>query len=170
MFIHWINSYWAGYHLLDPMGTAVGKRSSVLSLFFLIYFIYYLFLAVLDLQCCLQAFSSCGKWGLLLVVVNVGYTLLQCMGFSLRWLLLLWNKNGDIVSQEEHVGWDVFLQPFVLVIFLFYLVIPCGMWNLNSLARDWTCTPCTVSRLLTTGLPGTSHDSHCWKVQLGPVW
>ena len=52
-------------------------------------------------------------------MVNGGYTLLPCMGFSLRWLLLLWNKNGDIVSQEEHVGWDVFLQPFVLVIFCF---------------------------------------------------
>ena len=29
----------------------------------------YLFVAVLGLHCCVQAFSSCGKWGLLFVVV-----------------------------------------------------------------------------------------------------
>ena len=34
----------------------------------------YLFLAVLGLCCCVQAFSSCGE---------------QCTGFSLRWLLLI---------------------------------------------------------------------------------
>ena len=30
----------------------------------------YLFLAVLVLRCCVWAFSSCGEWGLLFVVVN----------------------------------------------------------------------------------------------------
>jgi len=30
----------------------------------------YLFLVVLDLHCCAQAFSSCGDWGLLLVAVH----------------------------------------------------------------------------------------------------
>ena len=34
-----------------------------------IFFYYYLFLAVLGLRCCARAFSSCGKWGLLLIVV-----------------------------------------------------------------------------------------------------
>ena len=41
--------------------------------FFLInlfYFIYLLFLAVLGLCCCVQAFSSCGERGLLFVVVR----------------------------------------------------------------------------------------------------
>ena len=53
-------------------------------------------------------------------MVGGGYTLWQGMGFSSQWLLLLWNeKNGDIMSEEEHGGWDVFLQPFVLVIFCF---------------------------------------------------
>ena len=35
-------------------------------------FIYliYLFLAVLGLRCCAQAFSSCGEWGLLFIVVR----------------------------------------------------------------------------------------------------
>ena len=30
----------------------------------------YLFLAALGLRCCAQVFSSCGEWGLLLVVVR----------------------------------------------------------------------------------------------------
>ena len=38
-------------------------------IFFLIYFIY-IFLAVLGLRCCVQAFSSCGKRGILFVVVR----------------------------------------------------------------------------------------------------
>ena len=38
-------------------------------IFLKIYFIY-LFLAVLGLHCCAQAFSSCGEWGLLLVAVH----------------------------------------------------------------------------------------------------
>ena len=44
-------------------------------------FIYWFdFLAVLDLG---------GSWGLSLVAVSRGYSLLWCMGFLLRWLLLL---------------------------------------------------------------------------------
>ena len=43
-------------------------RNEYLSrVFFFLRFIY--FLAVLGLHCCIQAFSSCGKWGLLFVVV-----------------------------------------------------------------------------------------------------
>ena len=44
-----------------------------------------LFLVVLDLCCCTWAFSSCGDRGLLL---------LQCAGFSLQWLFLLWSKDS----------------------------------------------------------------------------
>ena len=41
------------------------------SLFFFFKFIYfiYLFLAALGLRCCARAFSSCGEWGLLFIVV-----------------------------------------------------------------------------------------------------
>ena len=41
------------------------------SLFFFLKFIYfiYLFLAALGLRCCARAFSSCGEWGLLFIVV-----------------------------------------------------------------------------------------------------
>ena len=38
--------------------------------FFLINLFIYLFLAALGLRCCARAFSSCGEWGLLFVVVR----------------------------------------------------------------------------------------------------
>ena len=37
---------------------------------FLINLFIYLFLAALGLRCCVQAFSSCSKWGLLFVAVR----------------------------------------------------------------------------------------------------
>ena len=37
---------------------------------FLINLFIYVFLAALGLRCCLWAFSSCGKWGLLFVAVR----------------------------------------------------------------------------------------------------
>ena len=48
-----------------------GKVARYKILFFinLFYFIY-LFLAVLGLHCCMRAFSSCGKWGLLFVMAH----------------------------------------------------------------------------------------------------
>ena len=47
-------------------------QGSPLSFFFkkFIYLIYLLFLAAFGLRCCLQAFSSCGKRGLLFVAVR----------------------------------------------------------------------------------------------------
>ena len=43
--------------------------------FFLIYiifliYLFYLFFAVLGLRCCTRAFSNCGEWGLLFIVVR----------------------------------------------------------------------------------------------------
>ena len=37
---------------------------------FIYLFIYYLFLALLGLRCCVQAFSSCGELGLLFLAVH----------------------------------------------------------------------------------------------------
>ena len=52
----------------------------------------YLFLAALCLLCRARAFSSCS---------DRGYSLLQCVDFSLRWLLLLWStgsrRTGSVV-------------------------------------------------------------------------
>ena len=46
----------------------------------------YLCLAALGLCCCLQAFSTCSKRGLLS----------SCTGFSLRWLLLLQSPSSMV--------------------------------------------------------------------------
>ena len=48
-----------------------GKSQNV-SLFYFLKFIYLinLFLSALGLRCCSRAFSSCGEWGLLFVVVR----------------------------------------------------------------------------------------------------
>ena len=39
---------------------------------------------------------------------------------------------------------------FVTILFLFYALVfwPCGMWDLSSLTRDLTCTPCIGRRSL----------------------
>ena len=46
------------------------KKHAMSFFFFLINLFIYLFLAVLGLCCCAQAFSSCGKRGLLFVAVR----------------------------------------------------------------------------------------------------
>ena len=51
--------------------------------FFLSFFFF--FLAALSLLCCARAFSSCGEWRLLFVVVH---------GLPLQWLLLLWSTGS----------------------------------------------------------------------------
>ena len=82
--------YWSGVPLPPP--------SAVLSLTILIY----LCLAVLGLHCCAWAFSSCGKQGLLVLVVE---------GFSLR-CLLLWSIGSGCVgfsrcSMQTQYLWHV---------------------------------------------------------------
>ena len=64
---------WISVQVLCPFLCPFSIRLSVLLLYRIffkkfIYFIY-LFLAVLGLCCCAQAFSSCGEWGLLFVAV-----------------------------------------------------------------------------------------------------
>ena len=55
--------------IIEKIGYGVYKNSFFLNKF--IYFIFlFLFLAVLGLCCCTRAFSSCGEWGLLFVVVR----------------------------------------------------------------------------------------------------
>ena len=53
------------------------------------FFFLFFFLAALGLLCCARAFSSCGEWG---------YSSLQCAGFSLWWLLLLWSTGSRCVG------------------------------------------------------------------------
>ena len=53
---------------MDKIYNGLCSHGAYIFFFFLIYLIY-LFLAVLSLHCCAQAFSSCGERGLLFVVV-----------------------------------------------------------------------------------------------------
>ena len=58
-------------------------KNAMLWIFILLIFInlfIYLYLAVLGLRCCAQAFSSC---------IERGYSSLRCVGFSLQWLTLI---------------------------------------------------------------------------------
>ena len=55
-----------------------------------------LFLAALGLRCCAQAFSSCGEQG---------YSFLWCVGFSLRWLLLLRSTGSRRVGFSSCGAW-----------------------------------------------------------------
>ena len=63
--------------------------------FYLLFLNYYLFLDVLGLRCSTRAFSSCRAQGLLF---------LQCVGFSLMWLLLWstdsWREGSIVVAHE----------------------------------------------------------------------
>ena len=51
---------------------------NIFSVLSIILFIYYLFVAVLILCCCMQAFSSCGEWELL---PHCGAQASHCGGF-----------------------------------------------------------------------------------------
>ena len=65
------------------------QGASRVGFFFLINFVYLLFLVVLGLPCCMQAFSGCGE---------LGYTLMQCSGSS---LLLLLQSTGSTAHRLQ---------------------------------------------------------------------
>ena len=80
-----------GLELMSP--ALAGRLSTTVppgkpSFFFLITY----FLAALGLRCCAWAFSSCGA--------SRGYSSLWCVGFSLRWLLLLQSTGS------KHAGFS----------------------------------------------------------------
>ena len=56
--LHWVSKSWTR---LSNWTTT--KRGFHASACILLFFFFNLFLAVLDLHCCMQAFSSCSKWG-----------------------------------------------------------------------------------------------------------
>ena len=55
-------------HLLEYVIGILVKKA--VFCFFGFFKLIYLFLAVLGLRCCVRAFSSCGEWGLLFIVVG----------------------------------------------------------------------------------------------------
>ena len=52
---------------------------------YLLFFFFFFFLVMLGLTCCAQPFSSCSEGG---------YSSLQCVGFLLQGLLLLWSVDA----------------------------------------------------------------------------
>ena len=53
-------------------------------------------------------------------------------------LILCWWHN----LTEDGLGW---LIPHVRPLFFFFNAMLCGMWDLSSLTRDWTCALCSES-------------------------
>ena len=92
----------------------------------------FLFLAVLGLCCCKQAFSGCGEWGLL---SSCGVQPSYCRGFSFCRTQAL-----------QHVGFSSLGARALL---------PYGMWNLPRPGVG-SVSPALADGFLTTGPPGMS--------------
>ena len=58
-------------YLLSLLRISSEENDSQIVFFFIYIYLFNLFLAVLGLRCCVQAFSRCGEWELLLVAVCV---------------------------------------------------------------------------------------------------
>ena len=69
---------------------------------FLGFFIFYLFLTALGLCCCVWAFSSCGKWGLLFIAVRGLLTAVASLvaerGLQAHGLQQLWHAGSVVVA------------------------------------------------------------------------
>ena len=79
--------------------------------------------------------------GLSLVAASGGYSSLQCVGFSLRCLLLLWNIGS------RHAGFSS-CGMRAQELWLTGLVAP---WHVgSSQTRDRTCVPCIGRQILNT--------------------
>ena len=117
--------------------------------------IIYLFLAVLGLRCCMQAFFTfyflLFFFRLSLVATSGGYSSLWCVGFSLQWLLLLrsvgsrrtgFSSCGTWAQQLWLMGPRVQAQQ----LWRMGLVAP---WHVgSSQTRAQTCVPCIVRWVL----------------------
>ena len=87
---------------------------------------YLLFLAILDISCCVQAFSSCSKQG---------HSSLWCISFSLQWLLFQWSMGFrcmDSVVAALRLYWahQLWCMGFVA-----------QQHMESSWTRDQTCVP-----------------------------
>ena len=134
-------------------------------IFFLIYFIFIYFLAVLHLHCCARAFSICSERG---------YCSLQCTGFSLRWLLFLRSTGSRCMGFSscgtwalEHAG---FSSCGTQVSSYGSQALECrlsscgaraqllrGMWDLPGPGIE-PVAPALAGRVLTTVPPGKSQE------------
>ena len=97
-----------------------------------------LFLAVLALHSCVQAFSACGEWGLPFVVVS-GLPMALASAWKLQWLRLMGSRAR--AQQLWHTGLDA-----------------SGVWDLPSPGTE-PVSSALAGRLLTSGPPGRSTNT-----------
>lgn len=65
-----------------------------------------------------------------------------------------WSMRNQ--QEKSHLG-SVGHRRLWILLFILFLALPCSMWDLNSLPRDWTHASCigsTVFNHLTAGPPG----------------
>ena len=65
----WINIPWSRLYVMSP-ALWISSLHDLFFLNFYLFIYFYLFMAVLGLRFCTSAFSSCGKWGPLFIVVR----------------------------------------------------------------------------------------------------
>ena len=103
---------------------------------------------MLGLRCC-EGFS--------LLAVSMGYSLVGCVGFSLRWLLLLWRTGfrheglsgcSTGAQQLQFLGSKIRLNSCGTWAYLL-----CGMWDLPGSGIE-PMSPALASGFLSTEPPG----------------
>ena len=94
--------------------------------------------------------------GLSLVVASGGYSSLQCMGFSLRWLLLLCSTGSRCVGISSCGSWALEhkLSSRGAQALLLH-----GMWDLPGPGLE-PVSPALAGGFLTTVPPGKSQNQH----------
>ena len=108
-----------------------------------------LLLAALGLHCCVWAFSSCSKWGLLFIAVPrllfVVASLVPGHGLQGTWASVIAARGLSSCGTRAQ--------------------LLCSTWDLSSLTRNQTCSPNLGSTVSTTGPPGKA--PHQWFLKCG---
>ena len=79
---------------------------------------------------------------------------LSNVAFSFSWNLKLFFFNLHTV---KFILWCTVLWGFLFLLFFFFFLAPCSIWDLSSLTSNWTHSSLHWKhRVLTTGLPGKS--------------
>ena len=106
--------------------------------------------------------------GLSLFAASRGYSLLQCLGFSFRWLLLLWSVDSRHVGFSSCGSRALECRPSSCGTWALLL---CGMWDLPGPGLE-PVSPAMAGGFLTTAPPGKfrviSSCSYCHLQYLTP--
>lgn len=75
------------------------------------------------------------------------------------WGRSLWTQGFCCGRDALLLVYLLCLKSCIDFIFFFFLAVPPGIWDLGSPTKDRTCSPCSASVVLTTGLPGKPSSS-----------